>query len=108
MASVAAALAPGDFGRESHRAIFATLSRIDASGDAVDLVSLKGELERQGQLESVGGAKYLGALVDSIPKLTDGSTAVAGWAKRIKERARFRRTLAGMRRLQDRAESDDI
>jgi replicative DNA helicase len=55
-------------------------------GDAIDLVTLKEELGRSGDLDEVGGPAYIAALVDGVPR----STNVEHYAKIIKEKATLR------------------
>ena len=55
-------------------------------GDAIDLVTLKEELDRSGDLDEVGGPAYIAALVDGVPR----STNVEHYARIIKEKATLR------------------
>src|SRR5205809_4662569 len=55
-------------------------------GDAIDLVTLKEELGRSGELDEVGGPAYIAALVDGVPR----STNVEHYARIIKEKATLR------------------
>src|SRR3989442_937295 len=58
----------GDFFRDAHRRIFDKMVTLVERGHAVDLVTLKEELGRSGQLEEVGGPAYIAALVDGVPR----------------------------------------
>ena len=61
----------------------------DARGfahDAIDLVTLKEELGRSGELDEVGGPAYISSLVDVVPR----STNVEHYARIIKEKATLR------------------
>src|SRR5581483_699217 len=55
-------------------------------GNAIDLVTLKEELNRSGELDEVGGPAYIAALVDGVPRATN----VEHYAKIIKEKATLR------------------
>ncbi len=55
------------FYREAHRIIVRALRSLHKRGDAIDLVTLAGELGRVGQLEAVGGGEYLTALIGEVP-----------------------------------------
>ena len=61
------------FYRQDHRMIFSALVGMYQSNKPVDLVLLRDELERLGQLEQVGGAAYLGRLVNSVPSAANGA-----------------------------------
>jgi replicative DNA helicase len=76
----------GDFFRDAHRRIFDKMVKLVERGDAIDLVTLKEELGRSGDLEEVGGPAYITALVDGVPR----STNVEYYAKIIKEKATLR------------------
>jgi replicative DNA helicase len=76
----------GDFYREAHRRIFDKMVKLAERGDAIDLVTLKEELGRAGDLEEVGGPAYITALVDGVPR----STNVEHYARIIKEKATLR------------------
>jgi len=75
-----------DFFRLAHQRIFDKMVKLAERGDAIDLVTLKEELGRSGQLEEVGGPAYITALVDGVPR----STNVEHYARIIKEKATLR------------------
>jgi len=75
-----------DFFRDAHRRIFDKMVKLAERGDAIDLVTLKEELSRSGELDEVGGPAYITALVDGVPR----STNVEHYARIIKEKATLR------------------
>src|SRR3984957_13633828 len=75
-----------DFFRDAHRRIFDKMVKLVERGDAIDLVTLKEELGRSGDLEEVGGPAYISALIDGVPR----STNVEHYARIIKEKATLR------------------
>src|SRR5437870_2687837 len=78
-----------DFFRDAHRRIFDRMVALSERGEAIDLVTLKEELDRSGEIEEVGGPAYIAALVDGVPR----STNVADYARIIKEKATLRRLI---------------
>ncbi|MGB9867984.1 MAG: replicative DNA helicase [Bacillota bacterium] len=60
-------LRPEDFYVTAHQIIFRTMIELFDQGGAVDLVTLSEELQRRGQLESVGGVEYLSELANVVP-----------------------------------------
>src|ERR1700741_3482710 len=84
--SAAEVIDAADFYREEHRRIFDKMVKLAERGDAIDLVTLKEELGRSGDLEQVGGPAYIAALVDGVPR----STNVEHYARIIKEKATLR------------------
>jgi replicative DNA helicase len=75
-----------DFYRDAHRRIFDKMVRLSERGGAIDLVTLKEELGRSGELDEVGGPAYITALVDGVPR----SMNVEHYARIIKEKATLR------------------
>src|SRR6266849_6793948 len=76
----------GDFYREAHRRIFDKMVKLAERGAAIELVTLKEELGRSGDLDEVGGPAYISALIDGVPR----STNVEHYARIIKEKATLR------------------
>src|SRR5258708_27472287 len=60
-----------DFFRDAHRRIFDKMVKLAERGDAIDLVTLKEELGRSGELDEVGGPAYITALGDGVPRSTN-------------------------------------
>jgi replicative DNA helicase len=75
-----------DFYRDAHRRIFDKMALLSERGQAIDLVTLKEELGRSGELDQVGGPAYITALVDGVPRATN----VEHYARIIKEKAALR------------------
>ena len=85
----------GDFFRDAHRRVFDTMVDLNERGQAIDLVTLKDELGRSGDLDDVGGAAYIAALVDGVPR----STNVEHYARIVKERATLRNLIQSANRI---------
>jgi replicative DNA helicase len=75
-----------DFFRDAHRRIFDKMVVLSERGDAIDLVTLKEELGKAGELEEVGGPAYITALVDGLPRATN----VEYYARIVKEKSTLR------------------
>jgi replicative DNA helicase len=78
-----------DFYRDAHRRIFRRMAAIHSRDRAIDLVTLRDDLTRAGELEQVGGAAYLAKLVDGVPR----STNVEHYAQILREHALSRESL---------------
>ena len=85
----------GDFFRDAHRRVFDTMVDLNERGQAIDLVTIKDELARSGDLDDVGGAAYIAALVDGVPR----STNVEHYARIVKERATLRNLIQSANRI---------
>ena len=78
-----------DFYRDAHRRIFEKMVGLTDRGSPVDLLTLKDELARSGELDDVGGPAYISALTDGVPR----SSNVEHYAKIVKEKSTLRRLI---------------
>ena len=88
-----------DFFRDAHRRVFDKMVDLNERGQAIDLVTLRDELSRSGDLEPVGGPAYISSLADGVPR----STNVEHYARIVKERSTFRNLIAAANRIQAEA-----
>ena len=79
-----------DFYREAHAQIFRAMRSIVGRAESLDIVTLKDELVRNGEIEQSGGYVYLMQLAEYVPTPSN----IAYYAKIVRE-------LATLRRLQD-------
>jgi replicative DNA helicase len=86
---------PADFYRASHQTIFRAIIRVSERGGPVDLLTVVDELDREGELEKVGGAGYIATLTNMVP-----ATVNADWyAHIVREKAILRQVIAIANRL---------
>lgn len=78
-----------DFYLDGHRRIFDKMFMLAAGGTAIDLITLKNELQRSDELESVGGPAYLASLTDGMPRAVN----IEHYAQIVKEKATLRRLI---------------
>lgn len=78
------------FHHSAHSTIWRAFHQLRVKGTAIDLVTLTGFLKDQGELENVGGARYLADLLAFIPT----STNVTYYADIVREKARLREMIA--------------
>ena len=64
---VAELLRPEDFYRSHHGTVYAAILELSEKREPVDLVTVSEVLERQGQLDSIGGSAYLTSLINLTP-----------------------------------------
>ena len=84
-----------DFYRDAHRRIFQRMASLSARGDAIDLVTLREELSRSGDLEAIGGVAYLSSLVEGVPRATN----VPYYSRIVKDKAVLRSLIAAANRI---------
>ena len=84
---------------EQHRRVFTQMIALGESQQAIDLVTLTEELHRRGDLEASGGAPYLAALADGMPRVSN----VEHYARIVKEKAMLRNLIHATHNIQQRA-----
>jgi replicative DNA helicase len=84
-----------DFYRDAHRRIFDKMVTLSERGEAIDLVTLREELGRSGELDEVGGPAYITALVDGVPR----SSNVEYYARIVKEKSTLRSLIYSANRI---------
>lgn len=65
--SIEGRLEADDFYNKGYGRIFAAIYALNMAGKPLDILILRDELEKRGELELVGGAAALAALTDSVP-----------------------------------------
>jgi replicative DNA helicase len=88
-----------DFFRDAHRRIFDKMVALSERSEPIDLVTLKDELTRSGDLDDVGGPAYISALTDGVPR----SANVEYYAKIVKEKSTLRRLIQSATEVLGRA-----
>lgn len=97
-------LRPEDFLLDSHQRIYRVMMDLLAHGHAVDGVTVMEALERRKELDSVGGAGYLGHLIAGIPR----NPNIESYVRIIKDKSLLRQLLNvcsdGMAQAADQSE----
>lgn len=88
-----------DFFLDQNRRIFVQMLTLAAMDQPIDLVTLNDELHRKRELEASGGAAYLAALADGMPKVSN----VGHYARIVKEKALLRRIIHTTHKIQQHA-----
>jgi replicative DNA helicase len=79
-----------DFYRQAHARIFAAMLSLFEHREPIDVVTVAEELERAGELESVGGASYLSTLGNDTPT----AVHVAQYGRIVERKATLRRLIS--------------
>ncbi len=97
IADVAEVVRGADFYRPSHETIHNAIIDLYGRGEPADMVTVANELQRQGELQRVGGAPYLHTITASVPIAANASY----YAGIVREKAILRRLVdAGTRIVQ--------
>jgi replicative DNA helicase len=88
-----------DFYLDGHRRIFEKMIALTQRSQPIDLVTLKDELQRSGELELAGGPAYLAGLTDGLPRAVN----VEHYARIVREKAALRRLIRVTADLQERS-----
>ncbi len=73
IADVVEVLAPNDFYRPAHQAVYDCVLDLYGRGEPADPITVSAELERRGELLRVGGAPYLHTLIATVPTAANAS-----------------------------------
>ncbi|MEJ2077235.1 MAG: replicative DNA helicase [Acidobacteriota bacterium] len=82
-------LTDSDFHSEAHRKIFIRMEELSSSARAIDSVTLREALQKENDLEVVGGAAYIASLVDGVPRISN----LVQYARIVKEKSILRRLI---------------
>jgi len=74
---------------EKHRRVFRVMQRLFGRGEIIDPVTIREELQKNGELESAGGHEFLSELLDAVPTAAN----VSFHAKVVRDRAQLRRLI---------------
>ncbi|WP_108125232.1 replicative DNA helicase [Saccharospirillum mangrovi] len=86
---VAEILMPDDFHRGEHRQIFRMMMKLSDQTQPLDVITLGEALEKEKQLEAVGGMAYLNDLADNTPSISN----LLAYGKIVQERSVLRRLI---------------
>jgi replicative DNA helicase len=101
--AVLAALRPEDFYHRNHQTIFRAVCDLCDHNQPADVITVSEHLQKQGELDNIGGLAYLGSLANNTP-----STANAGaYARIVHERAILRRLIQASNETVSRAFSPE-
>ena len=89
IADATAKLRAEDFLLDSHQRVYRAMMDLLAQGHAVDGITVMEALERRGELDSIGGAGYLGHLIAGIPR----NPNIESYVRIIKDKSLLRQLL---------------
>jgi hypothetical protein len=78
------------FFRRDSQLIFGAIEDLQARGDAFDAVTVAGLLEDRGQIDEVGGLKYVATIANETPTAAN----ILSYAKKVSEKACLRELIA--------------
>jgi replicative DNA helicase len=97
-------LVADDFSLDSHRRIFSRMSDLIDAQRPVDIVTLREELARYKEVESVGGVAYLASLTEGLPR----RPVIEDYIRIVKDKSLLRRLMgicsAAIARAADQSE----
>lgn len=96
---IASWLEPAHFYRKAHRDIYTAIAKLLSASRPADFRTLAEQLVKDKLFDDVGGAAYLGSLVDGVPR----STNVRYYAETVREKAVLRRLIKIGTQLTDKA-----
>ena len=88
-------IGPESFYSDKHKKIYEVMQDLSNSGEPIDLISLSHKLKEKKMLDSIGGARYLTELTNSVPS----STNAEYYAKIVEEKHILRRLIESADKL---------
>lgn len=101
--TVAEILSPEDFYEERNATIYRSILSLFEKRSPIDMVTLTNELEKNSDLEDVGGGSYIVSLVNSTPSAAN----VAHYANIVRDKAILRRLITSAVTISDLGFSED-
>ena len=97
-----------DFFLDSHRRIYDKMLYLMEQGRAIDPITLQDSLKQAGDLEMIGGAAFIGALIDGVPRFSN----IQEYCRIVKGKSIVRRLITTsnqiMNRCFDAEDSPDV
>lgn len=82
-------LGADDFYKNAHKVIFRVMEKLLDQRDAIDVLTVRSQLENQGDLESIGGMAYIAELAAATPTAANA----AYYAKIVSEKSLLRQLI---------------
>jgi replicative DNA helicase len=93
-----------DFSLDSHQRIYRCIVDLMAKGHGVDYTTVRAELERRRELDSIGGPAYLAYLTEGIPR----NLSIESYVRIVKDKSLLRQLMSifqdGATRASDQSE----
>jgi replicative DNA helicase len=93
-----------DFYDLRHKNVFGAVRTLEAQSKPIDVVTLEAELDRQGKLESTGGAAFLNELTLRVPTADN----VYAYAEIVQDRHQARKLIIAASEIVERGYEDDL
>jgi replicative DNA helicase len=87
-----------DFFLDSHRRVYDKMLLLMETGRAIDPITLQEELQRAGDLSVVGGAAFIAALIDGVPRFSN----IEEYARIVKGKSILRRLITTSNQVMNR------
>ena len=78
-----------DFYLEGHRKIFSTMQELSSGSRPIDSLTLREELQKNRDMDAVGGVAYIASLMDGVPRVSN----VDHYARIVKEKSILRKLI---------------
>ena len=93
-----------DFYLPAHREIYGKISVLSTASQAIDILTLRNELQKDSLLDEIGGSPYLASLTDGVPRLTN----IENYARIVKEKSLLRKLIHSANSILMRCLADEL
>ncbi|WEV60550.1 replicative DNA helicase [Streptococcaceae bacterium ESL0729] len=88
-----------DFYKVAHRTIFRNMIKLSDDKEPIDVLTVRNALEKEGELENIGGVSYIAELASAVPT----SANAAYYAKIVAEKSLLRNLISNLTRSVEKA-----
>jgi len=92
------------FYKDNHKIIYKTILNLYSEKKAIDALTIAEELEKNGNLEKIGGSVYLVSLADILPSIVN----VEEYAKIVRDKAILRELIKVSNEIQNKSYSEEL
>lgn len=94
---VASLIDTPDFYRPAHKKIFEAIKSLNRQGQSADIVVLSNHIQRNNEMEAIGGPRYLAELIENTPS----TVYLEQYSKIVKEKSLVRKMVAATQKIAD-------
>ena len=96
-------ITPDDFYKNAHKIIFRAMEKLSDAREAIDVLTIRSQLENQGDLEAIGGIAYIAELATATPTAANA----AYYAKIVAEKSLLRQLIHRLTESVEKAYEQD-
>src|SRR5688572_344393 len=93
-----------DFYELRHQVVWQAVRNLEAAGKPIDIVTLRSEIDKQGKLDAIGGAAFLGELQLRVPTPDN----VMAYAEIVSDKHQARKLMLAANEIHEKGYEDGV